>query len=733
MEQNNQSNTASYEKILTDVSKKASVYRLSKTYPAYIVLVITIAISFLIKDFTTTNVESARKATFDKAVTSVMNRLESQYLNKVEVQSSMLGLYERSFVVRDVFELYGSIPVGTNPSILSINFVERVLEEEVPHFVFMMRSEGYYDIKLHPEVIDDTHYYIEYFVPLMSNLDRSGYDFASDSIMKEAIEKCMDSNMVVSTEIYNIRPPDTSGFYILAPVYERDKPFETLDERRENFKGVLVLELNSELFFEYALGNGTPSDSTIVFEFVDIHGDSSETKIYQSDNYSLLETGYQPYLRDVKDLVAADRIVKAKFATIPDFGGKIQNYLPMMSFFISLILSIIFFAFILSVTTSRARALDIAERMTRSQRRIVDSSMDIIAVMDSNGVWKSMNPAAAQIFYIPPENLIGQNIDTLFVDEAELKSFRDLINTDEPELTERVDYQMQRSDGDLRWINWSFTISNVDGNIYCIGRDVTLEKLAEKQAILRSKQMQLAERFTREASEFKTYFMTKLSHQIRNSLTGIIGYLQLLAAKVYETEEEHDSYLDFAEQSSEELFTFVSDIVDAATVSGDGEGVEISTIKFADTVRATEKIVKESLNESQHFIIEMSEESKTATLVADPRILSDTLTEVYTVLISQMDNCTIQINAQENPYEGATEIQLFATGNKTVEDMIEVFKKRKNNLIEALEEDKEDILLRLATVASNVRRMNGTLTVETFGSEEGNIIMITLPLQKKLE
>jgi signal transduction histidine kinase len=59
--------------------------------------------------------------------------------------------------------------------------------------------------------------------------------------------------------------------------------------------------------------------------------------------------------------------------------------------------------------------------------------------------------------------------------------------------------------------------------------------------------------------------MIKLSHQLRNSLTGIIGYLQLLSNKFYETEEEMMSDLQYAEQSVGRNFHFVSDIVDCCS------------------------------------------------------------------------------------------------------------------------------------------------------------------------
>ncbi len=724
-------NSKTYDTVLTEVARKRkSAYSLAKTYPAYIILAILIAVSFFIKNFMESNIQQDNNAAFQKAVSSIMSRLERKYFSMEQVLNSMHGLYDNSFVVRDVFELYGSIPAKTYPELKSINYIHRVFQEEIGFFIHQTRSEGYYDIQLHPKIDSDVHYYIEYFVPVEENYHRSGFDFASDPTMTRAIEKSRDENEIIATEVYTSRKPDTVGFYLISSVYIKGEPHTNESERRKNLLGSIALEVDSWLFFERAITPSVASDSTVVFECIDINAQNSRQQVYKSHNYDVMESGYLPLLKDERNLRIADRNMQVNFATVPNFGGELQNYLPLISFIISLLLSAIFFAFILSVTTSRARALDIADRITRSQRRIVESSKDIIAVMDFEGNWKSMNPAAEQIFSTQPREMIGSNIKLLLAEMDDERFINEMLKETDAEKTQRYDFRMKSAEN-IKWISWSFALSPLDDNIYAIGRDVTIEKIAEQEAELRRKQMELAERHSREASEFKTSFMTKMSHQIRNSLTGIIGYLQLLSAQLYDSEEEKDSYLKFAESSSEELFTFVSDIVEAA--ASDRGSSLISTIKFGDAIDASKSILKDHPGMNTKIEINVSDESKNAAMVADSELLSDTLFEVFRGMSRGMDKCNFEISAQENSFEGATEIQIMAEGNSMVEKVIDLYKNNKNNLIEALEHDHDDILLNFAIVDSNVRRMSGTLTIETFGNEEGNIVMINLPLQKRTE
>lgn len=724
----------SYESILQQASKqKKGVYRISKTYPAYIALIIMILISLGAWYLVDQKVKSDKELAFEKATSSVMTRLDIKYQDNYNVLMSMRRLYDNYVqVVRDIFELYGTIPIQSYPSIITITYAPIVHHEDLELYIYNTRSEGYYYYtKIIPEGVRDIYCPIKYIVPLEKNFHRSGVDFFSDPVTKAKIETARDSNKVVATQVYTIRQPDTTGFYIISPVYMRDSSTTTVEDRRNHFEGALVLEVESPLFFERALGSGVASDTSIVFQCVDVDKNGNEKVIFESDNSYLLKLNYQPDLQAKKYLGIADRKIEVRFSSIPDFGGSFQKFMPFIILGISLLISVAFFLFLLSVITRKARAVELAERMTRSQRRIVESSKDIISVLDLGGVWKSMNPASVPIFGLQPDEMIGNKIDTLFQIEDDKEKFYNMVEKAADESTERTNFRMVTDNGETRWIDWSFNISKTDGLVYCVGRDITLEKIAEDQARLRLKQNELAEQLTKEASAFKSYFMIKLSHQLRNSLTGIIGYLQLLSQQIYENEEERDTFIHQAEISSEELFAFVSDIDDVASASDEDEAAELAIIKLDSVVKkAAEKVAKESENDEK-INVEITEEGAASAVLADSERLTVTLSEIYQALSMGLKECNIQVNAQENPYEGATEIQILGSGNKQVEELIEVYKGNMNKLIEALEKDENDILLSFAKAASNIRMMNGFIKIETFGGDEGNVVLINLPLNKQ--
>lgn len=730
MAKNQNIDQTSYESILKQASQqKGLIFRLSKTYPAYITLLLFLVLSYFVYNFFDAKVRDDRNNAFEKAVSSVMTRLDQKYLSNLQILNSVSGLYDNLIqVVRDYFMLYSQVPTQTYPSIISIQYIPFVKHIEKEDHIFNVQRQRLWDYIIKPAGERDYYLPIQFIEPFDKNTHKLGFDHSTNKMVNDVILKARDSNIIVSTPVFETRS-DTAAFYIIAPVYMKGSPRSTLEERRANFNGVVLMEINSPVFFQQAIGPGNASDTSIVFQCFDIQ-DGKKNMIYESVNAGIIDDDFKPILDKDESLAIANRDILVKFATIPNFGGEFQSVLPYIALALSLLLSFVFFGFILSVSTSRARAIDLAERMTRSQRRIVESSKDIIAVLDMNGNWKSMNPASETIFGINPNEMIGSKIDPLFMDENNAEDFYQLFKTEADEVTERLDLQMKNKDGELKWLNWSFTVSKTDQLVYCIGRDVTLEKLAAEQARLRAKQIRLAEQFTREASEFKSYFMTKLSHQMRNNLTGVIGYLQLLKHKLYENEEEQDTYISLAEESSEELFTFMSDMVEVAMGSEDTK-VDISLINLQNSLDdAVEKIAKEFSGRKIKLTM-LEEGNKSPKVVADMNLLTDAVFELFRSLSEDIEICEIQIQASENPYEGATEIQILTNGNPLVSDMIKIFKDNSHNLIESLAKDKEDIIMHFAIAASKFRMLNGTMTLETFGHEDGNIVQLTLPLNKQ--
>ncbi len=713
--------------------RKSILFDFRRTYVAYIILIILVAASFAIRDFVKQNVESTRRQEFDKAVSSIATRIENYLDRQKQVLQSIHGLYYQNVeVVRDYFELYGTVPAKTYSSILSLSYVPYVDGNNIANFVFSARSQGYYDYELNPPGNRKFYYPVLHCVDYNKNIHRIGFDYSTIPEISSSIELARDDNQLIATKVFPIRQ-DTMGFCLILPIYQQDADVSTLDSRRSKYYASLVMEIDVKNFFKTALKGEKddffPTDTSVIFKYYQID-DNKQEEIFASDNAKLLKTGFKPILTDEVKLNVGNKQFVGHFYTIPNYGGKLQEYLPELSFAASFLLSFFLFGFIISVLTSRARAEDIAERITRSQRRILEATKDVIGVIDFQGKWKTINPAVQGMFGYSITEFLALNFADLFMQEKDFNQLINIINNSQDEHTEKADFQMKNRSGELVWVSWNLTTSKSDGFVYAIGRDVTLEKLAEQEAEIKRKQIEIAEQYALEASHAKSFFMIKLSHQLRNSLTGIIGYLQLLSNKFYETEDEMMSYLQYAEQSSEEIFTFVSDIVDAALDQGESSLDRFVTTKIEPALyNALEVYKKQDRKEKIFLNIDTSETTSTA--VVSPSLLEKSLVLIYDALTTDMDNVSFDVVVQENTYDGAVELQILGPGNRDIAELIKIYRDNQNNIINVIGLDKQDVILNFAKASSIIRRMNGAMSVETFGGEEGNLVMLTLPMVKR--
>jgi PAS domain S-box-containing protein len=722
--------SGSYEAVLKQATtEKVSFFSISKIYPAYITLLITLGVTIGLWQLVDSQVENDRNTSFDKSVTSVMHRFEGEYLKNNQVLTSVSGLYGQLVqVVRDYFDLYASIPTKTIGSLTGVVFAPRVPVKDLSEYYYNTRSQGLWEYIIFPEGNRDTYYPIQFIVPAERNNHLSGFDYGTIPVMKQSMLSAMKENKTVSTPIFEFRK-DTATFFLITPVYKKDVEIKTVEQRTKHYDGAVMLEIDAKSFFVEALGTGNQSDSTIIFQVFNVGAKGEKDIIFKSKNVDLLTEDYEPELQESRTLRIADKDIKVQFYTIPNFGGSFAKFAPILTLVVSLLLSALAFAFIVNVINRKQSALSLAERMTRSQRRIVESSNDIIAVMDLEGVWKSMNPASTKILMYEPDEMVNQKIDTLFEDSHDLEEFNRILNEPSENLTQKMDVKMLNKNGETRWVSWSLSVSRIEGLVYTTGRDVTLEKINEEQDRIRNKQIMLAEQLSREASEFKSSFFAKLSLQLRNSLTGILGYLDLISFKAYESDEERDSYIDEASKSSQEILRFVMDTSDTWGISdaesSDSDALKIMTaINLSKPVNEAMDLFNHTFNKQNNFKLLLDNSIANSIAVVETKHLIKTINDILHVLCDDVHEGEISVKAKTLEKEDTTQLIITVPKSTFVSEMIDVFNKNVNNLIDVLKKDRRDMILRFALSASNFRMVNGKMQV--ISNPDNNQVIVNM-------
>jgi PAS domain S-box-containing protein len=715
---------STYESIVkgTDQKKKSLIFDFKKTYSAYIVLILTIIASFVVMQFVESSIESDQKLAFEKASNSINSRINKHNLDIMHVQSSMQNLFEKTFVVKSVFELNGLNLVQTYESLIGMNYVYQVFPGQLPQFIHATRSQGYYDMRIHPKADRQEYYIVEYVVPFEGNEDRSGFDYASDEVALQYIKKSAELDSTLVTPIYKFRE-GIEGFQIITAIFKDGENRETLDQGIETNQGTLILEIDSKKFFEEALGKGNASDSTVFFTVTD---PSDNNKLVYASTNTPTDSEFKPVVEETERINIAGKDFELYLATVPNFGGATQDALPMISFIVTLIIGLMLFAFLISVITSRERAQEIADRLTLSQRRIFDTSNDIIGILDMDGIWKTVNNAITPILGVDSDVVIGTHLNTYYKNEIDKKELNATIAETQEETAFNQTALMKVNDIE-RWIGWNFSISKADGLIYAIGRDVTLEKEAEKQSKVKSRQRNLAEHYAKEANISKSFLIRDISDKLINILVDNQNNLQLLNESKAELSDNSENLLVKVEENSNIVYNIVESMKENTVMSDKSNDYRIEKVNFLTKLNKAIEDTKKTYSKNNIDILTEWNQLKDLFVYANEEALDETFDQLFRTLVTNQNNVEINIQIEKNNFENVMELEILCSNNIELANIVEKFKANRNNVFDIISSDDEDYIYNIALIESDFKRMNGNTTIETLEKDE-TLFIITIPL-----
>jgi PAS domain S-box-containing protein len=152
-------------------------------------------------------------------------------------------------------------------------------------------------------------------------------------------------------------------------------------------------------------------------------------------------------------------------------------------------------------------------------------SPDLLGALNSKGYFETSNPAWQSVLGWSEAEVASMSIfELLHPDDVEhTRAGFELTLVGQPAL--RFVNRYRCKDGGFRWISWVGI--QEDGFVYCTGRDVTAEKIAETE-------LAAAQDALRQSQKIETigHLTGGIAHDFNNLLTGIIGSLDLVRRRM---------------------------------------------------------------------------------------------------------------------------------------------------------------------------------------------------------
>ncbi|MGV8122976.1 MAG: histidine kinase N-terminal 7TM domain-containing protein [Candidatus Xenobiia bacterium LiM19] len=231
---------------------------------------------------------------------------------------------------------------------------------------------------------------------------------------------------------------------------------------------------------------------------------------------------------------------------------------------------------ILSDITDRRRAEERLRESEKYYRTLINTSPDVIVLIDTGGRITFTSPKAFELYGFPGDmTSVGRSVlDYIHPDYRDIAVNRLKEMSQNRNASSPYEYRLLKHDGTPFWGELtSEAIPDDDGKvkeIITITRDISERKKMEETLLL-------AKEAAEAANQAKSMFLAHMSHEIRTPLNGVIGMIELLHATVLTSEQE--DYVDKARSRAEALLAIINDILDFSKI--EAGKLHLETISFS--------------------------------------------------------------------------------------------------------------------------------------------------------
>lgn len=353
-----------------------------------VIFVVSAVLTGLMWDIVRTDIQEDLYQEFIRETLLIEEAIENRmdvYVNALRSGNGLFGASE--FVSRDEWNAFvDALELSDNfPGIQGFGYTMWVTPEEREAHIERVREEGFPDFTIRPEGEREVYTSIIYLEPFdVRNQQAFGFDMFSETTRREAMTLARDTGDVhLSGRVTLVQEIDEdvqAGFLIYVPQYTNGMPTQTTAQRRDAIEGFVYSPFRARDFMNGILGD---REFTVDFAVFDGEGVINEsTKLYDSSvssrNFDRLDELDSPFV-EVRTIELTNHVWTLYFSPRDEFvrGALAQNTTQWIVAGGGGLISILLTILVYSLAISRARAVHMAEDITKDLKKRVQENETI--------------------------------------------------------------------------------------------------------------------------------------------------------------------------------------------------------------------------------------------------------------------------------------------------------------------------------------------------------------------